>query len=380
MNTSVMSLHDKNVILVTGGNRGIGKAICKGLLTQHPADVHVILGSRNLENGRQAAADISLLKITDSPRITVIQLDVTSDSSVKAAAKLVSSMGCKLYGIVNNAAVSPCTSTSCKDLLDTNYFGARRVNKAFGPMLTKPGGRIVNVSSVGAPTYLSGCLFSFGVKGKRRDLHHKLANPSMIEGGIKELDAIASREALVLCKPTLGTFLGAPVLRPKDHAYQLSKAFLNAYTVLHSKLEPDLIINSCCTGFVDTHLVPKRLGFTGTTDEGAVMPMKLLMGDEFTSDRDGNFFIEGKPRKLEEIPDLQVYPKSFAVIFEKFRPLQEQRKQQQQQSWQQQQQQQIYLQKKRSDSCATAGYSIFLLLSLVTAICAAHSFFAALPR
>ena len=373
---SSMEAHGKKVVLVTGGNRGIGKAICKGLLMQHPAGVHVILGSRNLDNGRQAAADISFPNIIDSSRIIVIQLDVTSDSSVQAAAKLVSSMGCKLYGIVNNAAVSPCTSTSCKGLLDTNYFGARRVNEAFDHLLTKPGGRIVNVSSVGAPTYLSGCLFYFGVNGKRRELHHKLANPPMIEGGIKELDAIASTTALVLCKPTLGTFLGAPVLRPKDHAYQLSKAFLNAYTVLHSKLEPYLIINSCCTGFIDTDLVPKRLGFTGTTDEGAVMPMKLLMGDEFTSDRDGNFFIEGKPRKLEEIPDLQVYPKSFAVIFEKFRPLQEQRKQQQQQSWQQQ----SFLRKKRPDGYnSTAGCSICLLLSVATTIYAACSFFGVLP-
>ena len=93
------------------------------------------------------------------------------------------------------------------------------------------------------------------------------------------------------------------------------------------------------------------------------MPMKLLVGDEFTSDSDGNL------ANLAEIPDLQVCPKSFAVIFERFRPLQEQRKQQQQQ--------QIFLQKKRPDSYATAGICPFL--SVATAICAACSFFAALP-
>jgi len=323
MSTSPTCSHlkDKKVILVTGGNRGIGKAICKGLLQKHP-NVHVLLGSRDLNKGKQAADEIKgQNKSLPSCSLTVVQLDVTSDSSVQAAAQMVERLGCKLYGIVNNAAVSPCTSTSCSNLLDTNYFGPGRINDAFSPILMRPGGRIVNVSSVGAPVYLSGCLFYFGAKGKRRELHSRLANPCGNGDGVEGLDRLA-REALDLCKPTLGTFVGAPILRPKDHAYQLSKAFLNAYTVLHSLAEPDLIINSCCTGFVDTDLVPKRLGFTGTTEEGAVMPMELLVQDMYTKDNDGNFFIENKARKLAEIPDLKVYPKSFAKIFEKFRPQQ----------------------------------------------------------
>jgi len=351
-------MKNKKVILITGGNKGIGKATCKTLLQQHPG-IHVLLGSRDVEKGKQAASDITAhsKSFFDSSCITVIQLDVTSDSSVQAAAQLVTSFGCKLYGIVNNAAVSPCTGTSCNNLLDTNYYGPRRINNAFAPLLVRPGGRIVNVSSVGAPTYLSGCLFCFGVKGKRRELHNKLANPCRHGLGVKDLDNLANREALELCKPTLGTFVGAPILRPKDHAYQLSKAFLNAYTVLHSKAEPDLIINSCCTGFIDTDLVPKRLKFTGTADEGAVMPVKLLMQDTYTSDNDGEFVIENKARKLAEIPDLKVYPKSFATVFEKFRLQQQKGKRQ------------LVLEEKPcgSDHCTAATHSF--LLFCVTAIC-----------
>jgi carbonyl reductase 1 len=328
MSSSPGHMKNKKVILITGGNKGIGKAMCKTLLQQHPG-IHVLLGSRDVEKGKQAASDImpTIKSTADFSCITVVQLDVTSDSSVQAAAQLVASFDCKLYGIVNNAGMSgENTSATSRDILNTNYFGPRRVNDAFAPLLVRPGGRIVNVSSVTAPIYLSGCLFSFGPKEKHADLCSQLANPCGIEGGVKELDNLANRDALNLCKPTLGRTLAAPVVLPKQHAYMLSKAFLNAYTVLHSKEEPGLVINSCCPGCIGTDLAPKRLKFTGTTDEGAVMPVKLLTHDRYTSDNDGEFVIENKARKLDEIPDLKVYPKSFATVFEKFRLQQEEGK------------------------------------------------------
>lgn len=86
-------------ILVTGGNKGIGKAICQLLLEEYPA-VHVILGSRDEGRGLQAKEDI-LQEIGDAAknRIEVVTLDTTSDDSVKAAASQIDS----LYGIINNA-------------------------------------------------------------------------------------------------------------------------------------------------------------------------------------------------------------------------------------------------------------------------------------
>ena len=310
-------LKDKKVILITGGNRGIGKAICKGLLQQHP-NVHVLLGSRDLNKGKQAADEIKgQNKSLPSCSLTVVQLDVTSDSSVQAAAQMVKRLGCKLYGIVNNAGVSGSTSASSREILNANYFGPRRVNNAFSSILVRPGGRVVNVSSVTAPTYLSGCLFYFEIKRKRRELHYKLANPFSLKGGVEELDSLAT-EALGLCKPSLGTILAVPVVLPKQHAYMLSKALLNAYTAVHSKLEPGLVVNSCCPGFIHTDLNPLLIA-SKTVEQGALMPINLLMAKEFKSDSDGKFFAEDKAWKLSEIPGLKSYPKPLAVVFEKLR-------------------------------------------------------------
>ena len=82
-------------IFVTGGNDGIGFALCKQLA----ADGHfVYLGSRSAEKGVAAVAAIG-------ENCTLVVCDVTSDSSVAAAAAAVQGMlgGAKLYGIVNNA-------------------------------------------------------------------------------------------------------------------------------------------------------------------------------------------------------------------------------------------------------------------------------------
>ena len=40
----------------------------------------------------------------------------------------------------------------------------------------------------------------------------------------------------------------------RNEAYGLSKALLNAYTILHAKSEPDLIINSVTPGFIATDI------------------------------------------------------------------------------------------------------------------------------
>jgi NAD(P)-dependent dehydrogenase (short-subunit alcohol dehydrogenase family) len=92
-------------ILVTGGNKGIGKAICERLLREWP-DTFVIMGSRDAERGQKAIEDIINIDSKFKDRLECLTLDVTSDESVKEAASQVSKQDYKLFGIINNAGVS----------------------------------------------------------------------------------------------------------------------------------------------------------------------------------------------------------------------------------------------------------------------------------
>jgi NAD(P)-dependent dehydrogenase (short-subunit alcohol dehydrogenase family) len=101
------SSHDNNkYVLVTGGNKGIGKAICEKLLNEHD-DVTVLLGSRNAQRGDDAACDLqkSLGASTCDGRLYVIPLDTGSDDCVQLAVGVVQQYTDTLYGVVNNAGI-----------------------------------------------------------------------------------------------------------------------------------------------------------------------------------------------------------------------------------------------------------------------------------
>ena len=81
-------------ILVTGGNSGIGLALCKLLIKNHSC--YVYLGSRDVSKG-EAALKIILEEVPDkSDKIEVIQIDVGDDQSCKSAAKILKEKEVKL--------------------------------------------------------------------------------------------------------------------------------------------------------------------------------------------------------------------------------------------------------------------------------------------
>ncbi len=135
--------------LVTGGNKGIGFAICKGLLA---AGFEVILAARSLDKGKAAAEQLQ----SASSQVRVVELDVTNDDSIHRAAEHLSQELSHLDVLVNNAGIYPDEGvnilTISRDLLNatmnTNAFGPICVTQAFLPLLEKASAaRIINVSS-----------------------------------------------------------------------------------------------------------------------------------------------------------------------------------------------------------------------------------------
>jgi NAD(P)-dependent dehydrogenase (short-subunit alcohol dehydrogenase family) len=135
--------------IVTGANRGIGLEVCRQLAGR---GYTVILGSRDLAKGEEAAAPLLRQKLPVLPR----QLDVTDPASIDRLRAEVEAQFGHLDALVNNAAILYDTWARAVDAdlaqvheaLETNTFGAWRMCQAFIPLLRKSGhGRIVNVSS-----------------------------------------------------------------------------------------------------------------------------------------------------------------------------------------------------------------------------------------
>ena len=124
-----------SVALVTGGQRGIGKAFADELLARGAAKVYV------------TARDPTP---TDDPRLVALPLEVTDDASVAALAASVSDVSI----VINNAGIAgggPLLAAdidSVKQLFDTNVVGPIRIAKAFAPQLkTNGGGALVDLHS-----------------------------------------------------------------------------------------------------------------------------------------------------------------------------------------------------------------------------------------
>ena len=132
-----------SIALITGGNKGLGKATARRLAELGHT---VYIGARDAERGQTAADELG---------VPWLQLDVTDDASVAAAAAELTGREGRLDILVNNAGVGgrdvkpdDLTADDLRAAYDVNVFGLVRVTHAFLPLLHRSqAGVIVNVSS-----------------------------------------------------------------------------------------------------------------------------------------------------------------------------------------------------------------------------------------
>ena len=258
-------------ILITGANKGIGLATVEAVLA-HDASTVVLLGSRNADRGT-AARDALVAKQGDwAARIETVTIDVGSDASVaEAAAAVKAKHGEKaLAAVVNNAGVN-LGSPDVAETVNVNTLGPKRVVDAFLPLLQEDG-RIVNVSSASGPMFIAKCSDE-----RKAQLTSKDVTWAQIEAVIAEATKINDAK---------GDF-GAAGLGD-GNAYGLSKACLNAYTLLLAREHPKLTINACTPGFIETDLTrpfaesrgitPAEMGMK-SPGEGTKATLHCLFGD-----------------------------------------------------------------------------------------------------
>ncbi|MCL4211334.1 MAG: SDR family NAD(P)-dependent oxidoreductase, partial [Phycisphaerales bacterium] len=132
-----------SVALVTGANRGIGKALVEGLIKAGAKKVYA--GARNVETLRP-------LQIALGDRVVPLRLDVTNAAEVASAAKAARDVTL----VFNNAGVAfDSTGLGEKDFdharseMEVNYFGVLAMMRAFAPVFERQGGgTFINVASI----------------------------------------------------------------------------------------------------------------------------------------------------------------------------------------------------------------------------------------
>ncbi|KAK4537045.1 hypothetical protein CDCA_CDCA10G3070 [Cyanidium caldarium] len=247
--------------IVTGSNKGIGRAIALRMARETP--MQVVVTARDAARAKQAAEEMTRQLQQDGEAATAPptsefwphQLNLLDGQSIERFARYVQSLNRRVDVLVNNAGMAykgdAFNRQVAEETLQCNYFGTKHLTELLLPHVQPDGGRVVMVSS-------------------RAGAFEKLTQPAlrsrMLEATtVEQLDGLAHE---FIESAGDGTY--AEKGWPRQ-TYAVSKMLLTAYTVLLAKrmapTHPHLLINAMCPGYVDTDMTSHR--GVKTTEQGA---------------------------------------------------------------------------------------------------------------
>jgi len=273
----------KKIAIVTGGNKGIGFAIVRGLCQKYDGDVY--LTARDEARGSTAVEELK--KEGLSPKFH--QLDIDDQSSINKLRDFVKDNYGGLDVLVNNAGIaykmastapfSEQAEVTCK----TNFWGTLNVCNALFPLL-RSHARVVNVSSMVSQMSLGKC----SDDAKLRVLSVK---------NVEEIEAFMT-DFVESAKVGKHKDKGWP-----DSSYGMSKVGVTALSLIqHKNLEADksredIVVNACCPGYVSTDMTSHK-GHK-KVEEGADTPLYLALLPPNVESPRGCFVSERKIGKWE---------------------------------------------------------------------------------
>jgi len=288
--TSLSGLVSLRYVLITGGSRGIGFAVCEALTKASTAasPITVIVASRNSRSVAAAATKLQEC-MSAGAAVVPVELDVAdADSRAVAVKRLQELLGehSKLTALVNNAGVAldlpwcpPAPEGGDGEVaevtLKTNFLGTCAfTTELINCGLLGAGSRVIGVSSGGGHIAIQKVLPEI----QQRFLAPELSTSDIVKAA---QDFIADAK--------LG---GKPELEKKwgySHCYGFSKLCLTTLTRTLAKENPELIVHACTPGFILTDMT-KGSSAAKTPKEGAEIITYLVLSTDEVVQESGKFF------------------------------------------------------------------------------------------
>jgi NAD(P)-dependent dehydrogenase (short-subunit alcohol dehydrogenase family) len=177
-------VNSKQVVLITGSSTGFGRLFTETLARKG----HTVFATMRDPGGRNAknASEIRALAEKDSLPIHVLDLDVTDDTSVERSVNAAIAKAGRIDVAINNAGYyltgleEAVTTEQARRLMDANFLGSVRVNRAVLPhMRRQRSGVLMHISSVAGRVVLPSvgfyCASKFALEALAEAYSYELA-------------------------------------------------------------------------------------------------------------------------------------------------------------------------------------------------------------